>query len=207
MLNSYAVPYAAHIEADLGVRVRLDNRGVAGMKSDELLELLLSDQELRNAISGAEIVTLVIGFNDLGLALTDPNGRGNCGSADTADCLRDALEAFKRNYDAICAELFTLCSSKAIIRTMTYHYGSLNQWGFYDDLRPFFEPLNDYIVQAASENNIPVALVHLAYNGPEGDEDPVAKGYLMPDRLHPNKEGAAVIADLHRELGYEVTCP
>jgi lysophospholipase L1-like esterase len=207
LLNSYAVPYAAHIEADLGVKVRLDNRGVGGMKSGELLELLLTDQELRDAISEAEIVTLVIGINDLFWQLVQPYARGDCGDAETTDCLRGALESFKVNYDAIIAELFRLCSSRTIIRTMTYHYPSLNEWGFSGDTRPYYEPLNDHIIQIASENNIPVVLVHLAFNGPEGDEDPVEKGYLMPDRLHPSKEGAAVIADLHRELGYEPTCP
>jgi lysophospholipase L1-like esterase len=205
--GGYAAPYAAHIEADLDVKIRLSNRGVLGMKSGELLDQLRNNQELRDAISEAEIATLVIGFNDLGWPLIDPDGRGNCGGADTADCIRDALESFRVNYDAIIAELFTLCSSKTIIRTMTYPYGSLEHWGFDEDLRPFFEPLNDYIVQAASENNIPVALVHLAFNGPNGDEDPADKGYLASDGLHISEVGAAVIADLHQELGYEYTCP
>ncbi len=205
--GSYAVPYAAHMEADLGVKVRLDNRGVPGKESAWLLGNLRNNQQWRDAISEAEIVTLVIGANDLNWPLIGPYKSGDCGGEDNRDCLRDALESFRVNYDAIVAELFTLCSSKTIIRTMTYHYYSLGNWGLDEDLRPFFEPLNDLIIQAASENNIPVALVHLAFNGPDGDEDPADKGYLASDGLHTSEVGAAVIADLHQELGYEYTCP
>jgi len=204
---SYVDPYAAHIEDDLGVKVRLERWGVSGMTSGELLDRLRNNQKLRDAISEAEVVTLVIGPNDLYWPLVDPDGRGNCGGEDLRDCIRDALESFRVNYDAIIAELFTLCSSKTIIRTMTNHYGNLRYWGFNEDLRPFFEPLNDHIVQAASENNIPVALAHLAFNGPDGDEDPADKGYLASDGVHASELGATVIADLHQELGYEYTCP
>ena len=206
-LSSYAKPYAAHIEADLGVKVRLDNRGRSGIESGTLLNALRSNQVWRDAISEAEIVTLVIGDADLIYALIGDYQRGDCGGEDNRDCLRDALESSRMNYDAIIAELLTLCSSKTIIRTMTYYYGSLEDYGFDGDLRPFYEPLNDDIIQATSENNIPVALVHSAFNGPNGDEDPADKGYLADDGLHPSEVGAAVIADLHRELGYEYTCP
>ena len=204
---SYAKPYAAHIEADLGVKVRLNNRGINGMDSYGLLNSLRSNQVWRDRISEAEIVTLVIGDADLIYALIGDYQRGDCGGEDNRDCLRDALESSRMNYDAIIAELLTLCSSKTIIRTMTYYYGSLEDYGFDGDLRPFYEPLNDHIIQTAAENNIPVALVHLAFNGPDGDEDPADKGYLADDGLHPSEVGAAVIADLHRELGYAYTCP
>ena len=207
-LVSYVDPYAAHIEDDLGVKVRLEKRwGVEGMTSGQLLLRLRSSQMLRDHISEAEVVTLVIGFNDVGLQLIGPYKRGDCGGEDNRDCIRDALESFRVNYDAIIAELFTLCSSKTIIRTMTNYYGNLRYWSFKEDLRPFIEPLNDHTVQAASENNIPVALAHLAFNGPDGDEDPADKGYLASDGVHASELGAAVIADLHQELGYEYTCP
>ena len=207
-LGSYARPYAAHIEADLGVKIRLDNRGRSGIESVNLLSVLRNDQTVRDAISEAEIVTLVIGCNDLNWPLLSSYKHGDCGGEDNRDCLRDALESFRTNYDAIIAELFTLCSSKTIIRTMTYHYGTLGYYGLLgEDLRPFYEPLNDHIIQAASENNIPVALVHLAFNGLDGDEDPAYKGYLGTDGYNVSEVGAAVIADLHQELGYEYTCP
>ena len=204
---SYVDPYAAHIEDDLGVKVRLNKWGISGMTSGQLLDHLYYNQKLRDAIGEAEVLTLVIGSNDVAGQLIGPYKRGDCGGEDNRDCIREKLESFRVNYDSIIAELFTLCNSKTIIRTMTNYYGSLEGWGVDDDLRPFFEPLNDHIIQAASENNIPVALVHLAFNGPDGDEDPADKGYLASDGVHASELGAAVIADLHQELGYEHTCP
>ena len=206
---SYAVHYAAHIEADLRVKVNLDNRGWGGMLSGGVLASLRGNQELRDAISEAEVVTLVIGTNDLARPLVRLYKHGDCGGDDNQDCLRDALESFRVNYDAILAELLALCSSKTIIRTMTCAYISLEEYGdgFAGDIRPFYGPLNDHIIQASSENNIPVALMHLAFNGPDGDEDPADKGYIAGDGLHASELGAAAIADVHRELGYEHTCP
>lgn len=113
---SYVNPYAAYIEDNLGVKVRLDKWGFPGMKSDQLLDRLRNNQLLRDALGEAEVVTLVIGYNDVALQL-GPYKRGDCGGEDNRDCIRDALKSFRVNYDAIIAELFTLCSSKTIIRT------------------------------------------------------------------------------------------
>jgi lysophospholipase L1-like esterase len=49
---------------------------------------------------------------------------------------------------------------------------------------------------------VPYAKVYLAFNGPSGDEDPAAKGYLSFDGLHPNDTGHRVIAGKLRLLGY-----
>jgi hypothetical protein len=195
------------MEADLGAKVELDNWGRVNLGSFGLLSELRDNQRLRDAIGEAGIVTLVIGANDLLSPLSSLLKREDCGGEDIRDCLRDEIESFEANYDAILAELLTLCSSKTIIRTMTYAPGSLEDWDFDGDPVALFEPLNDHIIQASSENNIPVALVHVAFHGPDGDQDPMDKGYLAADGLAPNEMGAAVIADAHRELGYEFTCP
>jgi hypothetical protein len=68
-------------------------------------------------------------------------------------------------------------------------------------------------VEAASEHNIPVARVDLAWNGPNLDEDPVAKGYICGDvsslmsGVHPSEEGNRVIAEVLRKLGYKPLGP
>ena len=203
--GSYPYFYAAHIEADQGVRVRLDNLARSGAMSGDLLWSLRNLQPVRDAISEAEVVTLVIGINDLLRPLLGPYKSGNCGGEDNRDCIRDALESFELNYDAALAEILALCSSQTIVRTMTLYCPDLANSGLDEDLRPFIEPMNDHIIQAASENNIPVALVHLVFNGPDGEQAPILEGYLK-DELHPSELGATVIADLHRELGYETTC-
>ena len=51
----------------------------------------------------------------------------------------------------------------------------------------------------ATNNGLGVTNVYLAYNGPDGLEDPDAKGYLI-DGLHPNSQGAEVIDAQFRNL-------
>ena len=48
--------------------------------------------------------------------------------------------------------------------------------------------------------------VYLAFNGPNGDQDPVGKGYISIDAFHPNDAGHKVIADAFRKLGYVTKC-
>ena len=45
--------------------------------------------------------------------------------------------------------------------------------------------------------------MYLAFNGPDGDEDPHDKGYIAADGLHANDTGYAVLAGLLRDLGYQ----
>jgi lysophospholipase L1-like esterase len=203
--RSYVVYYAAHIEADLGVKVTLHNWGKSGETSAGLLYALRNDQELRNAISETEVVTFVIGANDLQSALSLYR-IGACGGADNQDCLREMLTSFEANFDAIITEILALRSTTdTIIRTMDYFIPVVGKWkelGIYEDVTPYSEAFNKYIVQTASEHNIPVARVYLAFNGPNGDEDPVEKGYILPYDVHLSEAGHRLVADLHRELGY-----
>jgi len=209
--RSYVVYYAEHMEADLGVKVTVHNWGRGGLSSDGLLAMLRNNQELRNAISEAEVVTFEIGGNDM----TGPLHLyrvGSCGGADNLDCCREGLTSFRANFDAIIAEILSLRSTTdTIIRTMEYGYPWVNrdkELGIYEDLKPcWVEVFSEHIVQAASEHNIPVVDVYLAFNGPNGDEDPVDKGYIGADGEHPSEAGQRLIAELHRELGYEPLGP
>lgn len=134
---SHVVFYADHIATDLGVKVKLQRFAGMGRQSSEVLGLLRSSQALRKAVSEAEVVTIRIGSNDVFSKLVSLSGGSvKCGDEDTMECLRSTHESFKRIYDAIIAEVLTLCQSGAIIRTETYYYGSLRQLGFDEDLKP-----------------------------------------------------------------------
>ena len=209
--RSYVVYYAEHMEADLGVKVTVHNWGGGGLSSDGLLVMLRNNQELRNAISEAEVVTFYIGGNDE-VGMEYLYRTGTCGGADNLDCCRETLTSFSANYDAIIAEILSLRSTTdAIIRTANLYFPFVNEHkelGIYEDFKKHcHEAFSEHIVQAASEHNIPVARVYLAFNGPNGDEDPTDKGYIQSDGEHPSEAGHRLIADLHRELGYEPLGP
>ena len=176
--------YAAHIEADLGVKVKLHNWAVGDQTSSGLLNLLRINEELRDTIREAKVVTLDFGINELEQAGMQYMG-GICGGADNLDCVRETLKSLRANFEGIMDEILSLRStSDAIIRAMNYYNSRVNSWkkdpGFWKDWKPIWDALNEHMVQAASEHNIPVARVYEAFNGPNGDEDPADKGYISP---------------------------
>lgn len=209
--RSYVDFYAVHIEADLGVKVTVHNWAMSGQTTGHLLDALRNNQDLRTAISEAEVVTLWTGWNDFGAPLSLYEG-GLCGGPDNLDCIREAVTSFKANFDGIIAEILSLGSTTdTIIRIADVGNPFVARWkhqGTFEDLkRPCFEDWRDYIVQAASEHNIPVVHSYLVLNGPDGDEDPADKGLEQADGVHLNDAGHALIADLHREAGYEPLGP
>jgi hypothetical protein len=210
VLCTFGSRYAEHIEADLGVEVTMHTWCRGSHTSTQLLSLLRDNQQLRSDLHEAEVVTFPVSVR----YLKDPiraYGDGTCGGPDNQDCLREALTLYKKDVDAIIAEMLSLRStSDTIICSMTYYNWLVNDWkerGYFDDLNPYWVACNEYFAQAASENNIPVARVDLAFNGPDLDEDPSDKGYLLDDGQHPNQEGIALMAELVRELGYDPLAP
>jgi hypothetical protein len=79
--------------------------------------------------------------------------------------------------------------------------------GVFDVCVECWETYNKAIHQAADEMGVPVANVFDAWNGTDHLDDPVVKGYTQEDNIHPSIEGATVIAQLLRDLGYEPIMP
>jgi lysophospholipase L1-like esterase len=78
--------------------------------------------------------------------------------------------------------------------------------GVFDVCLEFWKNNNNAIHQAAHEMGVPVAKIFDAWNGLDHRDDPNDKGYTK-DGVHPNETGARVIADLLREIGYEMVIP
>jgi hypothetical protein len=200
--------YAEHLARDLGVEIEVHDWARGELGSSRLLEDLRTNPELRRDIGEAEVVI----FDMMPTALQNPANRysfgspGACGGTDNQDCLREALQEYKADTDAIIAEIVSLRSpSEALLRTMDIHEFMAQDWeaaGSFDVVNSYKQAANEHIIQVAGEHHIPVARVYAAFRGPDGDEDPVDKGYVY-DGLHPTEEGADLLAELFRELGYE----
>jgi hypothetical protein len=176
------------------------------------LEHLRTDMQLRQDIRDAEVVVIAVGL----VYFYSPfqtylyGTPGDCGGTDNQDCLRAAFEEHKANVDAIFAELVALRSpSEALIRTMNYHhlYAKTHKaLGKFEVVNSYWRAWNEYLTQVATAHDIPVARVYDAFMGPNGDEDPMDKGYVY-DEHHPTEKGADLMAECFRDLGYEYASP
>ena len=184
--RGYVDRYAAHLRNGTGARVRVSNLGVSGQTSSELLYALRGDESMRRAIEGAEVVTFNIGINDLGHAGAAYE-EGTCGGEDGEECLREAVEAVKDNWDAIATELLGLRSAGGtIIRTPALGYTPQAE----EKLEHYVSEVNRHIASTARSKVVP----HVEISAGEIE--------MSPDGVHPNDAGYATIADRLRGLGF-----
>jgi lysophospholipase L1-like esterase len=212
--NGYVYRYADLLEVDTETTVNVYNLGVSGLTSERLRAEIEHNQSARDAIGQAEVITINIGANDL-LWARGSYRTGGCGGADNQDCLRQAVEDFQTNWDAILAEVTGLRSPDvAIVRTIDFYNPSVNVdratgsrpdagANDFEVFKRYLEQVNSHIAKSSDAYGIPYARVYEAFNGPNGDEDPSIKGYMSSDRIHPSDSGHAAIAQELRKLAYK----
>jgi lysophospholipase L1-like esterase len=202
--------YAEKLEQHFGIEVDLRNRVVGGIASSELLERLRTDEGLRADLAVADVVTTDIPINVWVKPMQIVGGWGgadpaDCGGEDREQCLRDALDQYKADTDAIIDELMAICSDDVLIRlydNFMINTGYKLETGTLDTINPYWKAGMDHVEESAARHGIPVAQVYDEFMGDSGTDDPYTKGLLLDDQLHPNAEGAALIADLLDKLGY-----
>ncbi len=211
--NSPESMYATYLEEDLDVKVNMIGKSAFAQGNQfattrMILDKLRSDEELRSIIREAEVITVYLSPFEIFYLVTGDYRTGRCGGDDNMACFADALPQFRESCDGIYAEILSLASPGTIVRTVTLPHGDLVLMMDYDvDLSPFYVPFNEQILQSASAHNIPVARVDIAFHGPSGDEDAMAKGLMDSNYFTVTPDGAKFIADLWRDLGYEQTVP
>jgi lysophospholipase L1-like esterase len=202
---AYPALFADRIQEEAGAPVRLDNEAVNGLTSGDLAKALEHDDDLRAAISEAEVITWNIGGNDL------DEGRvqvlvGSCGGADGQSCVRAAVKRIERNWDRIFKAIVALRSpQEAIVRVVGDYYpyvASDRISGIADKMRQHVGQLSKDLRDLAKRYGVDVADAYLAFNGPSGDDDPIAAGLVGRDGIHPTIAGQQRTADLLAALGY-----
>jgi len=202
--------YIGYLEQDLGIEVKINNWERDSWSGTGMFIALRTDVELRQAVCDAEVVIFEVprkAFESPGQVYTAGNP-GACGGTDNQDCLRKALKMYQEHVDAIIAEIVSLRSpSDALIRTFDAHtywpVAETKANGTFEGMNYYWQAANDYLIQVATEYQIPVARVNEAFNGPNGDEDPFENGYVEDDFTHPSRKGEELMAELLRGLGYE----
>lgn len=193
------------------VSVKIDNWYLGGQSSSQLLESLTTDEELREAIRNAELITLLIPMGGCRDALITYENEGECGGDDNQDCLRACFANYKTDATAIFAELVNLRNpSEALIRAhdlYQFHTSNCQDNGTFDVINSYWLDANEHVHSTAESYNIPVAHVYDAFMGEDGTQPPEDYGLVRSDMVHTTQEGMQLIADLLHEFGYELAVP
>jgi hypothetical protein len=169
-------------------------------------------EQAAEQIKDAEVI-VIYGNPELSIDPANPMD-WNCGQGSNVfyvnSCEMETFNLYIQHLEEIYAKIFELREGQpTIIRAFDAYNPVIPretaQEG-YQACLACWANYNAAIHQAAETFNVPVAKVAEAWNGADGTEDPVAKGYTK-DNIHPNELGAKVIAEALRDLGYEPVYP
>jgi lysophospholipase L1-like esterase len=216
--QGYVTLYAGNLQSDLSLPVILSPLGVPGWTSGDLLSALRGNWLFRISVFFSDVVTWNIGGNDLSAARSKYKAK-TCGGSDNQQCLRDAVQAFKSNWDGIITEILSLRRLRpTLLRTMDIYNPFVNEdqaadtWSAdlgndFQVINPYLNEVNSYIAATTAPRHIAYAPVHLWFNGSAGTVDPGGLGLLAFDHFHPNAAGHALVAQLLRGLAYVPIIP
>ena len=198
--------YKEMLEEDLGIDIILQNQA-HGYGGATLLIQELDTPQLREALQVADVITLQIPTHNLESPMraymADPE---SCGGEDHQDCLREAFNQYQEDTDVIFAKLVEIVDpAQQIVRaqdTYLFNVTNIKESGDFDVYNAYWQAAQKHIHEVAEQYGIPVASVYDEFMGADGTDDPAEKG-LMSDITHSSKEGAKLMAQLIRELGYE----
>jgi hypothetical protein len=205
---------ASKIEEDVGVKVELHPWIHNTLSAGEVLLALETYEEkgLSQLLKDAEFV--VIWVNPMDSVIPEiPMDDGACfGYGGTVgSCPPEAYEKFTADLKAIYARIFELRDGQpTIVRGLDLYMPRVSQWikqEKFEACTDCWENLSDATRLAAEAYNIPFLSRYDAFNGPNHNEDPREKGYIISDGIHPSVLAAEFTAELLSEMGYEPVTP
>jgi lysophospholipase L1-like esterase len=225
-LYGQAITDATGVPVDVDERTAVQFSNLPAVEATQLLNDLLTDQSLRNAIADADIILINVGFNDTPWnRLDNPCGASNYTATVirwnevTPACTARVASEYKRTLDEIFTQIDelrgcwrpkgepTTCGQRGgddtVLRLTTVY----NDWIGYDGtskaaLAPS-ELADEVFVDAqcwvvVMHGGQCADLFHLL-NGPNGTRD--AGPYLVDDHTHLNQRGHQRVADALITLG------
>ena len=219
--TGFGVPdkFAANIERDTGKQVVVHNWMQGGLSAISVLNKLDAEPWFRNLNEDIAEAEVIIFFanpqGDPAKGGITSGGLGPCRNSLSCklpeDCSPEFHATYIENLKKIYQEIFALRAGQATIIRATDFYNPLisehQACGTEDACTECWEGFNTSIHQAAEAYGIPVVSVYDLFNGPEHNQDPRVKGYIIRDGRHTTESGQQAIADLLSQTGYTPLIP
>jgi lysophospholipase L1-like esterase len=182
--SKFAFPYLIDKE---GKDFRVDNLGVPGWRTDQLLNALEHDQKFQQAVKHADTIILDIGSNDLLQGL-------KAGEQDPS-AINRAISTMLLNLTKNISQIRTLTDAPIVVYNIYNPFqpsDPLHSLG--DLLLPSINGQIGKIVDSYKAVGAKIVLAD-AYNA-YGNNQPT---YILPGDIHPTIEGQEVLANLAEE--------
>jgi hypothetical protein len=220
--------YAARIEQDLGVQVKVHDLWGGNLPVSTILDALrgkphtwisaLSEEHI-DPIPYIEMAEVIVVYgNEWGSQTAEHPWVWSCYEEEpypvcreTTSCGPETFAQYEANLAAIFEEIFAIRGGEPVIlRTVDLYlpWGPLEAWRACNEeeiCKQCHLNWSDAIHRVADKYGVPVAGLLKAFSGPDLSLD-MPREFIMDDR-HPSAKGAAAIADVLADLGYEPVAP
>lgn len=199
--RGYPEKFAAKIKEQAGVTIEIKKWSQGGDHSSKLLKRLQKNEQLRQDIREAEIITFVIPWNvfEKPARTYTSNKPEKCGGNDNQDCLREALAVYQADTEAIVAEIAALRSPENTLilahDVWQFMVTMTRESGDFEVLNQYWQRANNHVHSVCGQYGIPVARVYEAFMGSDHSKNPEENG-LIYDGYHTTEEGQDIIVDL-----------
>ncbi len=190
----YVRQYAALLADELNITVSVRTHTTGDLLAD-WIDIVATDRILRADLAEAEVVTIWLGFHDIGYAVF-----GGC-SGDWPDplkaCFREATASMPAEFDELVGSIMDLVPEEAtvLVADIGIPPAVSDRWSgepFWTEMRRIlFERMRDSIHAAAEANGATVVHTYeagMSHPNPE---------FVLGDRIHLSPEGHRFLAELH----------
>lgn len=220
--------YADRIEQDMGVQVEVHDIWGGGLPARTISDALRGGPGWTSVVNFIvvdpvpfieEAEVIVVYGNWEGSESAEHPWNWNCARGlesdpvcqETTSCGEETFTQFETDLAAIFEEIFAIRGGEPVIlRTADWYlpWGPLETWrtcGQEEICKQCELNWSDAIHRVADEYGVPVAGLLKAFSGPDLDLEMPRE--FIHDDVHPSDEGAAAIADVLADLGYEQVAP
>lgn len=192
---TYLSEYAEGLGAEEKTSVHTVNFGLSGITAAALAESLATDEDMRTAVGGADIVLITVGANDLWEVHDTFVDEGSCDQ----QCYQPSVDTMAGSVERVLEEVRGLTRNSGAQVLVTNYWnvfeaGETAREGYGDAFLGWTDEVtlaaNKAICDASRRNGVACVDVDAAFVAQGADPTPL----LADDGDHPNAAGTAVIA-------------